>query len=102
MMELLLICVSTCVVHSVIRFLCVQGEMAAEIHRQISFVYGQQCMSKSMVCRWVHEFNNGRSEMHDIPRADRPFDADSENSITTVCFLLDEALTVAADQFSAS
>ncbi len=28
---------------------CMRGETAVEIHRQISAVYGEECMSKSMV-----------------------------------------------------
>ncbi len=49
-MELPLASVSDCEVRNVIRFLHAHGETAAEIHRQISAVYGEECRtSKSMV-----------------------------------------------------
>ncbi len=45
--------VSDCEVWNVIRFFHACGETAAEIHRQISAVYGKErCMSKSIVCRY--------------------------------------------------
>ncbi len=60
-MELPLASMSNCEVWNVIRFLCAHGQMATEIHRQISAVYGQEYrMSKSMVCRWVRDFEGGR------------------------------------------
>jgi len=43
----------------------------AEIHRQVSDVYGEQAMSSSMVRRWVGLFNEGRENVHDDP-AERP------------------------------
>ncbi len=52
-MELPLTSVSDCEVRGVIQFLCVPGETAAEIHRQILAVYGEECwMSKSLVCHY--------------------------------------------------
>ncbi len=48
-MELPLASMSDCEVWSVIRFLCACGETTAEIHCQISAVYNEECMSKSMV-----------------------------------------------------
>ncbi len=65
-MELPLAIVSNCEVRSVIRFLCACGEMAAEIHHQISAVYGKECMSKWMVCCWVCDFEGVRTEVHDL------------------------------------
>ncbi|GFV85501.1 histone-lysine N-methyltransferase SETMAR [Trichonephila clavipes] len=36
------------------------------------WVYGQNAMSDSMVRRWVRQFNEGRSEVHDDERSGRP------------------------------
>ncbi len=57
---------SNCEVRSVIRFLHVHGETVAKIHRQIWAVYGEECMSKSMVCHWVRDFKGGRTEVHNL------------------------------------
>ncbi len=88
-MELPLSSTASCEVRSVICFLCARGETPIEIHRQISTVYGPTCMSVQMVRTWVREFKEGRTEVHDIPRAGRPSDAVNENSITAVRSLLD-------------
>ncbi len=65
-MELPLASVPDCEVWSVIRFLRARGETAAEIHRQISAVYGEECTSKSMVYHWVWDFEGGRTEVHNL------------------------------------
>ncbi len=89
-MEVPLASVSDCKVWSVIQFLSACGATAAEIHRQISVVYGEECrMSKLMVCRWVRDFVGGRIEIHNMARTGRPSDAVNKNSITAVHSLLD-------------
>ncbi len=53
-MELPLVSMFDCEVRSVIQFLRTCGETAAEIHRQISAVYSEECrMSKSLVCCYL-------------------------------------------------
>jgi len=42
-------------VHGVIQFLHVQVEKAAELHRQLVSMYGEN-VNESMVRRWVYEF----------------------------------------------
>ncbi len=54
-----------CEVRSVIQFLRARDETAAEIHRQISAVYVEEYMSKSMMCCWVRDFG-GRTEVHNL------------------------------------
>ncbi|XP_067139557.1 protein GVQW3-like [Centruroides vittatus] len=61
-----------CEVRVVIRFLSAKGSKAAEIHRQISEVYGESVMRDGMVRKWVRAFSNGRTNIHDEERSGRP------------------------------
>ncbi|GFY10930.1 HTH_48 domain-containing protein [Trichonephila clavipes] len=61
-----------CEIRSVIRFLTAMNVPAAEIHRQISDVYGPNAMSSSKVRKWVRAFKDGRENVHDEPRSGRP------------------------------
>ncbi|GFV00446.1 histone-lysine N-methyltransferase SETMAR [Trichonephila clavipes] len=61
-----------CEIRSVIRFLTAKNVSAAEIHRQISDVYGPNVMSSSKVRKWVRAFKDGRENVHDEPRSGRP------------------------------
>ncbi|XP_023310469.1 histone-lysine N-methyltransferase SETMAR-like [Anoplophora glabripennis] len=63
---------AACEIRSVIRFLNARKVKPIEIYRQICEVYGQNAMSDSMVRRWVRQFNEGRSEVHDEERSGRP------------------------------
>lgn len=63
---------AACEIRSVIRFLNARKVKPIEIYRQICKVYGQNAMSDSMVRRWVRQFNEGRSEVHDEERSGRP------------------------------
>jgi hypothetical protein len=58
-----------CEVHSVIRFL--NKEAPAEVHCQIVCVYGDD-MNRQNVAKWCHEFNTGRTDIHDEQRTGRP------------------------------
>ncbi|GFU51611.1 histone-lysine N-methyltransferase SETMAR [Trichonephila clavipes] len=61
-----------CEIRSVIRFLTANNVSAAEIHRQISEVYGPNAMSSSKVRKWVRAFKDGRENVHDEPRSGQP------------------------------
>jgi hypothetical protein len=43
----------------------VKGETAAEIHRQLVSVYGEDVMTRQDVAKWCCEFEAGRSDIHD-------------------------------------
>jgi hypothetical protein len=58
-----------CEVRGVIRFLHAKGETAAEIHRQLVSVDGKDVMNRQKIAKWCHEFEAGRSDVHD----GRPF-----------------------------
>jgi len=60
-----------CEVHSVIRFLNAKCERSAEIHKQITAVYGN-VMNWQNVTKWCREFSEGRTDVHDEQRSGRP------------------------------
>jgi len=61
---------TACEMRSVIRFLNAKNTTPAEIHRQLCDVYGEHAMSSWMLRR--RAFNEGRENVHDDPRSDRP------------------------------
>jgi hypothetical protein len=44
----------------------------ADIHRQISALYGENAMSDGMVRKLIRKFNECRNSVHDEPRSGRP------------------------------
>ncbi|UYV70458.1 hypothetical protein LAZ67_7003057 [Cordylochernes scorpioides] len=70
-MELPLVSPASCELRSVIRFLAAKKISAKDIHTELCQAYGEGCMSSGMVRRWVREFKNGRTDVHDEPRAGR-------------------------------
>ncbi len=67
-MELPLWHVSDCKQCLVIRFLTAKNTSTAEIHQQLSSVYGEETMSIQHVRKWVRDFSNGCEEVHDLAR----------------------------------
>jgi len=61
-----------CEVHAVIRFLSTKTFKAADIHCQISDVYGENIMNGGMVWKWVRAFKDGRTNIHDEEQSGRP------------------------------
>jgi hypothetical protein len=54
-----------CEVRALIRFLHAKGKTAAEIHRQLASVYGEDVMNRQNVVKWFREFEARRSVVHD-------------------------------------
>ena len=46
--------------------------LPSEINHQICQVYGESAMSDGMVRKWVLMFNEGRENVHDEARSERP------------------------------
>ena len=46
--------------------------LPSEIHHKICQVYGDNAMSDGMVRKWVRMFNEGRENVHDEARSERP------------------------------
>ncbi|GBN12085.1 hypothetical protein AVEN_51072-1 [Araneus ventricosus] len=59
-----------CGVRSVIRFL--NANNVNEIHRQLVEIYGENVMTDGMVRKWVRQFIDGRTNVHDEVRSGRP------------------------------
>lgn len=49
---------------SVIRFLQVEGNSAAEVHRRMLRVYGENCVSDGVLREWCQKFKDGRTDIH--------------------------------------
>jgi len=71
-MSTLRVAPADCEVRAVIKFFCLKGLSAAEIHRELSDVYGPTVMSAGMVRKWCVMFKNGRTNVHDEERSGRP------------------------------
>jgi hypothetical protein len=54
-----------CDVQAVISLLYAKEETAAQIHRQLLCVYGEDDMNRQNVAKWCPEFRAGRSDVHD-------------------------------------
>jgi transposase len=56
---------ASCEVRAVICFLHAEGQSAAEIHRRLCRVYGDNVMSDSCVREWCRKFEDGRTDVHE-------------------------------------
>jgi hypothetical protein len=59
-------------VRAVIRFMNARHVSAAEIHRQLVEVYGEEVMSRQSVAKWCAHFKAGRVGTTDNERSERP------------------------------
>ncbi|GBM39656.1 hypothetical protein AVEN_104879-1 [Araneus ventricosus] len=59
-------------VRSVIRFLNAKNVKPAEIHRQLVEIYSEDVITDGMVRKWVRQFNDGRTSVHEEARVGRP------------------------------
>ncbi|UYV62658.1 hypothetical protein LAZ67_2001441 [Cordylochernes scorpioides] len=97
-MELPLVNVSTCELRSVIRFFTAKNETAVNIHRNLVSVYGEGCMSIQMVRRWRSWFLEGRQNVHDDERSDRPVTATDNAAVAAVRNVVEANRRVAIDE----
>jgi transposase len=58
-------------IHAVIRFLHAKNMSAAEINHELCADYCQN-MSEGTVTQWCRMFKDGRTNVHDEERSDRP------------------------------
>ena len=59
-------------IRPVIRFLNARNVLPSEIHHQICQVYGDSVMSEGMVRKLARMINEGRENVHDEARSERP------------------------------
>ncbi|UYV83339.1 hypothetical protein LAZ67_23000622 [Cordylochernes scorpioides] len=97
-MELPLVNVSTCELRSVIRFFTAKNETAVNIHRNLVSVYGEGCMSIQMVRRWRSWFLEGRQNVHDDERSDRPVTATDNAAVAAVRNVVEANRRVTIDE----
>lgn len=93
-MELPLASPASCELRSVIRFLVAKKKSAKEIYEELCQVYGEECMSSGMVRRWVRDFKNGRTDVHDEARVGRPSVSDETIAKVEAAMLEDRRITV--------
>jgi hypothetical protein len=63
---------ANCEIRAVIPFLHVKNLNAAEIHRELCAVYGQNVMSDVTVKQWCRMFKDGRTNVHGEERSVGP------------------------------
>jgi len=64
-MDTIIAASASCKVRAVIRFLHAEGQSAAEIHRRLCRVYGDNIMGDSCVREWCRKFRDERTDVHD-------------------------------------
>jgi hypothetical protein len=62
---------ASCEIRAVIRFVHPKNTSAAEIHRELYAVDGQNAMTKETIVQWCRMFKDGRTNVHDEERSDR-------------------------------
>jgi hypothetical protein len=55
-----------------VKFLTKLGKSATEMYNLLMEVYGDDCLSHTQVFEWFKRFKEGRGEIEDDPRPDRP------------------------------
>jgi hypothetical protein len=63
---------TNCEIRDIICFLRAKSMNAAEIHRELCAVYGQQVMSEGTLRQWCRMVKDGRTNVHDEERSGRP------------------------------
>ena len=61
-----------CEVRGVIRFLQTENVIPSEIHRKLVAVCGEHVMKGASVRKWCTMFRNGRIDVYDAERSERP------------------------------
>jgi len=93
-MELPIAVAATCEIRSVIRFLHAKRVPPIDIHRQLTEVYGEKCISVQHVRKWCREFSEGRTEVHDEQRSGRPSVSDDVVDKVERILLEDRRITI--------
>ncbi|UYV79252.1 GSTK1 [Cordylochernes scorpioides] len=96
--KLPLVNMSTCELHSVIRFFTAKNETAVNIHRNLVSVYGEGCMSIQMVRRWRSWFLEGWQNVHDDERSGRPVTATDNAAVAAVWNVVEADRRVTIDK----
>lgn len=79
-----------CGLREVIRFLTARKVPPIGIHSQLCQVYGEGCMDIKNVRKWVREFKQGRTNIHDEERSGRPTTAITDAMVEKIDGLVRE------------
>ncbi len=83
-----------CEVCVVIRFLCVEGTNAAEIHRQLCTMYGVDVMPSHTVREWVHHLHDEKcANVHDKEREGQ-LEEGTNRKHRTQCYTFSKTINV--------
>jgi len=63
-MDTIIVAPASCRIRAVIRFLHAEGQSAAEIHRRLRRVYGDNVMIDRRVREWCRKFRDVRTDVH--------------------------------------
>ncbi len=88
-MELPLVCPAQCKIRACIHFFNAQGTKPAEIHRQLTKVYGAECITVRHIRKWCHLFSDRRENTHDETKSGRPLEVVNFDTITAVHTLIE-------------
>lgn len=75
---------------SVIWFLWRQGKKQADILREMEAIYGEYVPAKQTISKWVQRFEEGWSDVDDLPRCGAPKTSVTDQSIQRVRDALDK------------
>jgi len=88
---------------AVIEFLFMEGESAANIHRRLVNVYGEDSLDVSTVRRWIRRIKGdyerkGQCDLNDKPRSGRPASAVNEESMKKADLIIKANRRVTIDE----
>ena len=66
------------------------GQSCSEIHANLTRIHGSDSVSKMTVYRWVEKFNEGQTDVADLPRSGRPCFSASKTLPDRILDLLEE------------
>ena len=64
-----------------IKFLTKLGKSATETYNLLTEVYGDQCLSRTLVFEWFKKFKEGREYVGDDPKSGRPSNAKTQENV---------------------
>jgi transposase len=84
----------------VIRFLLAEVVKPVEIIRRMQAQYGDNCLSRSKIYKWIDHFKKGRTSVCDEERSGRPSKSRSENNIQAVERMVQENRRITVDDIA--
>lgn len=86
---------------AVVRFLWAKGLLPKEIHKEMSQIYAEHCLSRMAVYNWVEKFENGRTIIDDADRSGRPVEIGTNDTLMKVEELIRGNRRITIDEIAA-